>query len=83
MNAQFVYTKGPYHEFRGYVFANGKPACIRDRATLEALSTHPDFRRIDEEVKRKETAEEVLNAQKREVLHVPAKRGWPLGKARK
>lgn len=77
MNEQFVYTKGPYREFMGYVFANGMPALIRDRATLEALSKHPDFRRIDEEAQGKETAKEVL----RPVL--TTKRGWPLGKPRK
>lgn len=75
MSDKFVYTKGPYREFMGYVFANGLPAHIRDRATLEAISKHPDFRRDDEKVQRKEASEEMLKP--------TAKRGWPLGKSRK
>ena len=78
VDAQFVYTAGPYAEFRGYVFANGNPAHIRDKATLDALLKRPDFKRIEhEEVKRQETAEEVLRPM------LTAKRGWPLGKPRK
>ena len=78
VDAKFVYTGGHYAEFRGYVFANGNPAHIKDGATLEALLKRPDFKRIDnEEIQRKETAEEVL----RPVL--TAKRGWPLGRPRK
>ena len=93
VDAQFIYTGGLYTEFRGYVFANGKPARIRDGATLEALLHRPDFKRVDHEEEGKDAhadegqnaAEEVLDvlASARPVLHVPAKRGWPLGRPRK
>ena len=88
VDAKFIYTAGPYAEFRGYVFANGKPARIRDGATLEAILKRPDFKRIDDEEKvqdadeRQNATEEVL-ASARPVLHVSAKRGWPLGRPRK
>lgn len=72
VDAQFVYTGGPYTEFRGYVFAHNNPTRIKDAATLDAILKRPDFRRVEE------SASEV-----RPVLHVPAKRGWPLGKPRK
>jgi hypothetical protein len=40
---RYVYTAGPYTEFRGYVFVNGKPTTIRDKGTLEALAKRTDF----------------------------------------
>jgi hypothetical protein len=46
---RYVYTGGPYAEYRGYVFANGQPVEIKDRATLEAIGRLHDFRRYDEE----------------------------------
>ena len=76
---KYVY-EGQYKEFRGHVFANGKPVTITDRGTLEAIEKNISFRRYDEEIERQETTEEVLTA--RPVLHV-AKRGWPLGNPRK
>ena len=48
---QFVYTAGPYREFRGYVFANGHPVTVQDRGTLEALKGRKDFKRVVVEVK--------------------------------
>ena len=78
---KYVFTEGPYREFRGYVFANGKPVTITDRGTLEAIQKDNSFRRFEDgEGQRKETAEEVLT--ERPVLHV-AKRGWPAGRPRK
>ena len=41
---KYVYTEGPYKEFRGYAFANGKPVTVTDRGTLEAISKRPDFK---------------------------------------
>ena len=41
---QYVYTEGPYREFNGYVFANGKPTTVSDRATLSAIAKRPDFK---------------------------------------
>lgn len=55
---KFVYLEGTYKEYRGYVFANGKPATIVDKATEEALLKNPAFRKVeDEKVEVKETAE--------------------------
>lgn len=76
---KYVY-EGQYREFRGYVFANGKPVTITDRGTLEAIQKDNSFRRFEDEGQRKETTEEVLT--ERPVLHV-AKRGWPAGRPRK
>lgn len=77
---KYVFTEGPYREFRGYVFANGNPVTITDRGTLEAIQKDHSFRRYDEEIQRQEAPEEVLT--ERPVLHV-AKRGWPAGRPRK
>lgn len=46
---KYVYTEGPYKEFRGYQFVNGKPVTILDNGTVEALSKRSDFRRVDDE----------------------------------
>ena len=84
---KFVYTEGPYREFRGHVFALGKPVTIQDRATEEALINNPSFRRIDDEKEQRPlpavAQEEVTEVMHRPILHVPAKRGWPLGRPRK
>ena len=40
---KYVYTGGPYREFRGRVFANGQPVDITDRGTLEAIKRAHDF----------------------------------------
>lgn len=45
MNIQYVYTKGPYIEFRGYPFVNGKPTIVQDKATQDALDKRADFKR--------------------------------------
>ena len=47
---QFIYTHGPWREFRGYVFAWGKPTDVKDQATINALSTNPLFKRIEDEI---------------------------------
>lgn len=40
---KFKLKTNDYREYRGYVFAWGKPTEIRDRGTIEALTGHPDF----------------------------------------
>lgn len=54
---KFAYTGGPYKEYRGYVFANGNPAEVTDKATIEALSVNPLYRRIENAVQREERQE--------------------------
>ena len=44
MTLQYVYTEGPYTEFRGYAFVNGKPTTVTDNATLEAIAKRADFK---------------------------------------
>ena len=59
---KFAYTGGPYKEYRGYVFTYGNPTDVADKATIEALSANPLYRRIDDAVQREERqapAEEV------------------------
>lgn len=46
VSEQFVYTGGAYQEFRGYVFAKGKPVTVKDGATAEALKQRKDFSHI-------------------------------------
>ena len=45
---RFVYEGGKYREFRGYVFANGKPVTVTDRGTLEAIAKDRTFRQVDD-----------------------------------
>lgn len=46
---RYAYTAGPYREFRGYVFANGKPVTIIDRGTMLALAREPGFEEVKDE----------------------------------
>lgn len=45
---QYIYTAGPYTEFRGYPFVNGKPTEIRDQGTIDALERRVDFKRFQD-----------------------------------
>jgi hypothetical protein len=72
---KYVYENGA-RTFRGYFFWNSKPVEITDRATLAAIQKEDGFR-VYEEVEAKPVVQE------RPVIHLPAKRGWPLGKPRK
>ena len=45
---RYVYTGGAYRQFRGYVFANGLPTTVSDRATLEAIAKDPTFRAAED-----------------------------------
>lgn len=46
---KFRCTTDKWREFRGYVFAYGKPTEIRDRGTIEALNGHPDFEFVEDD----------------------------------
>ena len=54
---KFAYTGGPYKEYRGYVFTYGNPTDVADKATIEALSVNPLYRRIENAVQREERQE--------------------------
>lgn len=45
---KYVYTGGPYAEFRGYIFWAGKAVTITDKGTLQAIATRHDFKPVDE-----------------------------------
>lgn len=45
---KFIYTQGPYIEYRGYVFCNGKPAEVTDEATIRILRGRVDFKELRE-----------------------------------
>lgn len=75
---KYVYTGGLYREFRGYVFAHGKPTTVLDRGTMEAIARDDSFSLWTEDVTEPESV-----AIPREIIKLPAKRGWPLGKPRK
>ena len=68
---KFIYTGGPYTEFRGYVFVNGKPTTISDRATLDALALRQDFKQYVEPVASPVVAPAVV--QQRKKLRLPNK----------
>ena len=60
---KFAYTGGPYKEYRGYVFTYGNPTDVADKATIEALSVNPLYRRIEDAMRKEEgqaPAEEVV-----------------------
>jgi len=44
---KFIYTAGAYTQFMGRTFAFKKATQIDDKATIEALLKHPDFKRVD------------------------------------
>lgn len=46
MSARFRLKGDGWREFRGYVFSFGKPTTVLDRATIEALTGHPDFQEV-------------------------------------
>lgn len=46
---KYVYIGGPYTEFRGYVFMNGKPTTILDKGTQIAIAKRPDFKEHKDE----------------------------------
>lgn len=48
---KFIFTKGDYAQFRGRTFLWGKPTDITEKATIAALLTHPDFKKVDDEAK--------------------------------
>jgi len=47
---KFKLKTNDYREYRGYVFAWGKATEIRDRGTIEALTGHPDFEEVRDEL---------------------------------
>lgn len=63
---RYVYTGGPWREFRGYVFALGKPVSILDKATEAAIAREKDFKPYEE-------AEKEAPVLKRPVLTVKRK----------
>lgn len=56
---RFVYTKGPYLEYRGHVFCNGNPVTILDKHTETLLQLNPDFRKVEDEKEIQEAPKEV------------------------
>ena len=45
---KYVYTLGPWKEYYGYVFFDGKPTEITDSATLERIQRESGFRAVSE-----------------------------------
>lgn len=53
---KYIYTGGPYTQFRGYVFAYGKPTTVLDKAAIEAISKRSDFQEEKDEPQKVKTA---------------------------
>lgn len=51
---KFAYEGGKYKEFRGYVFANGNPVDVTDKATIDALVNNPLYRRYEDAMRKEE-----------------------------
>lgn len=79
---KYIYENGA-RTFRGYFFWNRQPVDVTDRATLKAIEREEGFRRVEDEKVEEAKAAAAPVLEPRPILHVPAKRGWPLGKARK
>ena len=79
---KYIYENG-VRTFRGYFFWNGNPVDVTDKATLAAIEREKGFRRVDDEKVEEAKAAAAPVLEPRPILHVPAKHGWPLGKARK
>ena len=70
---KFKLKTNDYREFRGYCFMFGKPVEIRDRGTIEALTGHPDFEAVQDEVANgHDTADKVVGT-----LKLPRRPGRP------
>ena len=67
---RYIYTGGPYRQFRGYVFIGQTPVEITDRGTLLAIERMHDFK-LKQEEHHEDYKEEKTEA-KTEVL-TPAK----------
>ncbi len=40
---KFRLKTGDYREFRGHIFAYGKPTTVTDKGSITELMAHPDF----------------------------------------
>lgn len=43
---RYIYTLGPWRELNGYVFCNGNPTEVVDRATLERIKREAGFQEV-------------------------------------
>jgi len=79
---RYIYTGGPYREFRGYVFVGEKPVTITDRGTLLALERMHDFKPCEErhEEEKTEAKTEVLTPAKATVANACPKCGRVLSR---
>ena len=57
---KFVY-EGTYTQFMGRMFAFGKAVDVTDKATIAALEKRSDFRKVESEEKKQETAKTLLS----------------------
>jgi hypothetical protein len=64
-----------WRQYRGYVFTFGRPTEVTDRGSIEAISMHPDFERVQEPVEVPRTLEDAIAP--RETLTLPKRRGRP------
>jgi hypothetical protein len=77
---KFVYLKGPWKEYYGYVFYNYRPTEVTDNATLERIKKEKDFQQfIEEPANGEETPEaqtQILKGKKCPKCHKLIPRGW-------
>jgi hypothetical protein len=80
---KYIYTKGPWKEYYGYVFYNYRPTEITDNATLERIKKEQDFQQFIEEPENGEIEEgqgqastPVLKGKECPKCHQLIPRGW-------
>jgi len=76
---KYVYTKGKWREYYGYIFYDGRPTEVTDRATLERIKREVDFQPYeeteDEEAQASDT-KTVLKGKECSKCHKLIPRGW-------
>jgi hypothetical protein len=78
---KFIYLKGPWKEFYGYVFYNGQPTEVTDGATLERIQKEPDFQQVKEsedgeEAQAPDQASGILKGKECSKCHQLIAKGW-------
>jgi hypothetical protein len=77
---KYIYTKGKWREYFGYIFFDGKPTDVTDKATLERIKREVDFQPYEESEDGEEAQASdtptVLKGKECSKCHKIIPRGW-------
>lgn len=80
---KYIYTKGPWKEFYGYVFYDGRPTEVTDKATLEKIQREVGFEKYQpqeiengEEIQETPAETRVLKGKECSKCHQIIPKGW-------